>query len=827
MQAPDSPGPLPIQPRPPMILCGPSQRCSTVRERSVVDQLDASTVHGHLIRRRICDSTDRLLHVESLSSKNLNLLVTLSRSIDQASPMTTRYLVKQSPFREASASGDGFRQEWNLYQWIRTQLELSALWTCLPDPVDHDPQSGILAFRFLECYQDLSKTYAISHVFPTRLAAALGASVAAVHRATFKLGKPFTCIDRAGADHGSEPDQPPDLCGELEDLTPEIFRKVPRDALKFYVLYQRAPEISDAVLALENDYQACCLTHHDLKFANVLVHKQWAEWALPSWPAQPADLALAGGEGVMRLIDWEHWRWGDPAFDLGTLVAEYLRTWLKSVPISRDLDPETALHLAAVPLETLQPSMRSLIETYLSQFPAILEHFSDFPARVLRFAGLGLLKAIQDRLHYKETFGNLEICMMQVGRSLLCHPEVAMSTLFGGKELKAARAEDQQDPRWVDPVSLLPLQAAIPIPPEPSRTLPSEAIPLSLWPPYGTWHNLLEELCANVFLEHQEIRHPAYPSLQLNHLAQSTGDQEATYRLRQIRNYLHAIYFSGELNQPDDLPLPGDPFTCRLEAANSGVGYADSGWIVIREGKDDVLVAKQGLHLWVNPTLDLVMQPHGSGTGQPASGFHPSAGASVTLRLPNATWIGEHYVAIGDAGEPLSGAPALDLFFHITAEGAIVLMKCCIPMLNRKACPFTLKVLADPHRYGRLDGAILRIPTAEYGPIQSLLSAHHPELGPHLSSPIPLFTYPLAEGIGLAEVPDNGAEFGVDRCELLAEGLVAAQAHGQARIRAIQDLFGQRGLDWHQPHLNPGSTGSYPSLGLPMSLSMAAERCGS
>jgi hypothetical protein len=795
----------------------------------MVDQLDASTVLGHLIERRLCDSTDRLLRVETLSSKNLNLLVTLSCSIDQASPITTRYLVKQSPFKEADTSGDGFRREWNLYQWIRTHEELSSLWAWLPDPVDHDPQSGILVFRFLECYQDLSKAYARTRLFPTRLAAALGASVAAVHRATFKAGNPFTPIDRENADDPTALDEPPDLCGELEDLTPEIFRKVPRDGLKFYVLYQRAPEISDAILALENDYRACCVIHHDLKFANVLLHGQWSDWALPSWPAQPADLALPGGDGAVRLIDWEQWRWGDPAFDLGALVAEYLRTWLKSVPISRDLEPETALQLAAVPLEALQPSMRSLIETYLSQFPAIVDHFPDFPERVLRFAGLGLLMAIQDRLHYKETFGNLEISMMQVGRSLLCHPEVAFSTLFGCKELKATAAEDPEDLHWVDQASFFPPQAATASPPEPSRTKKQseEAVPLSLWPPHGTWYGLLNELCAHVHLEPGEIRHPAYPALGLNQPAQSTGDLESTYRLRQICNYLHAIYFSGALNQRGDLSSPGDAFTSRLEAANSGMGYADAGWIVIREAESDVLVAKQGLHLWVNPILDLVIQPHGSGTRCPALGFRPSAGVSVTLRLPNATWIGEHYMAIGDAGEPLSGGPALELFFHITAEGAIVLMECCIPVLNQRGCPFTLKVLSDPERYGRSDGAILRIPASEYRAIQSLLSASHREIGPHLSSPIPLFTCPLAEGIGLAEVPDNGTEFGVDRCELLAEALLAAPADGPARIQAIQGLFGQRDLDWQKPHLNPGSTGSYPLLDLSMSLSIPAERCGS
>lgn len=811
----------------------------------MVYRLDTSTVLGHLIHRGLCDSTDRLLSVASLSSKNLNLLVTLSRSMDQASPVTTRYLVKQSPFKEVGTSGDGFRQEWKLYQWIRSHQELSSLWAWLPDPVDHDPHSGVLVFRFLDHYLDLGKAYARTRVFPTNLAAALGASVAAVHQATFRREGAFTSIDPNrngndngngnGAGHASGVDQPPDLCGELEDLTPDIFRKVPRDGLKFYILYQRAPEISDAILALENSYQACCVIHHDLKLANVLLHRQWSEWRPPYWPAQPADLVLQGNEGIVRLIDWEQWRWGDPAYDLGALVAEYLRLWLKSSPISKDLDPATALQLAAIPLEALQPSMRNLIAAYVAQFPSILSQFPDFSERVLRFAGLGLLKAIQDRLHYKEPFGNLEISMMQVGRTLLCHPEAALSTIIGGTDRQSTVPEDCRDPGCGEDRSRLPLQAAPPCVPETATTVRSKAIPMSLWPPQGTWPALIEELCAHVRLEPEVIQHSAYPPLGLSHPGRCKRDQdsadrvsddqdsaerkgiitppmEAAYRLRQVRKYLHAIYFSGELNQRSDPPSPGDAFTRQLEAANSGIGYIDAGWIVIREVDGDLLVAKDGLHLWVDPTYDVVMQADHPNASHPASESCPSTGALVALRLPNATWIDGDYVAIGDAGEPEPASPTIELYFNIIAEGSIWLMKSSLPMLNHRGCPFSLRIHSDPQGFERRNGVVLRLPATEYGQIRSLLMAIYPELHHHLRSPIPLFTFPLAPGIGLAEVPDNGTAFGVDRCDLLAEALVAAPPDGPYRQQGIQELFGQRGLDWHRPHLNPGSKRDYPPV---------------
>ncbi|MGH2413466.1 MAG: phosphotransferase family protein, partial [Microcystaceae cyanobacterium] len=40
---------------------------------------------------------------------------------------------------------------------------------------------------------------------------------------------------------------------------------------------------------------------------------------------------------IVRLIDWERSAWGDPAFDLGTLITSYLQIWLSSLVISKSL----------------------------------------------------------------------------------------------------------------------------------------------------------------------------------------------------------------------------------------------------------------------------------------------------------------------------------------------------------------------------------------------------------------------------------------------------------------------------------------------------------
>jgi thiamine kinase-like enzyme len=112
----------------------------------------------------------------------------------------------------------------------------------------------------------------------------------------------------------------------------------------------------------------------------------------------------------VRVIDWERSTWGDPAFDLGTLIASYVQIWLGSLVISNSLSIEESLRLAATPLEQLQPSIAALTQAYFDTFPEILEHRPDFLRRVVQFAGFALIQQIQAMIQYQKSFGNTGNC---------------------------------------------------------------------------------------------------------------------------------------------------------------------------------------------------------------------------------------------------------------------------------------------------------------------------------------------------------------------------------------------------------------------------------
>jgi hypothetical protein len=173
---------------------------------------------------------------------------------------------------------------------------------------------------------------------------------------------------------------------------------------------------------------------------------------------------------------------------------------------------------------------------------------------------------------------------------------------------------------------------------------------------------------------------------------------------------------------------------------------------------------------------------------------------------------GEYYIAIGNVGEPLVDKPRVSIFFNVSAEGAPILMNFLSKALNALECRFTFKVLNSSLLFGRHDSAILEIQADAYPLLQKILEANLARVYSHLSRPVALFSCPLAPGIGLVESPEDGTDFGLSRCGLVAQVLLNSQATSHSRRELIVAQFVQHGLDWNRPYLNPGSTAWYTQL---------------
>lgn len=370
--------------------------------------LNEHNVGDYLVK--YCNQPEQpLSKVEPLMAKNFNLLVTY---LDNQ-----KILVKQERHNQDGKTAGEFLGEWRIQEFLLKFPQFDNLRPFLPEALHFDRDNSVLVFKYLNQYRDLMDFYTKEQIFADKVADAIGSLLGLIHR--------DTCNCREYKDFFShnldnlKVDVVKSLHQGLERIEPEIFGTVPSDGLKFFALYQRYDSLGQAIAELANAYTPCCLTHNDLKLNNILVHSDWEQTT----------------DSIVRLIDWERSAWGDPALDLGTIIASYVQIWLGSLVISKSLSIDESLGLAITPLDKLQPSILTLTQAYLEKFPAIIEHRPDFLKRTMQFTGFALIQQIQAMIQYQKSFGNTGIVMLQVAKSLLCRPQESMPTIFGTETL--------------------------------------------------------------------------------------------------------------------------------------------------------------------------------------------------------------------------------------------------------------------------------------------------------------------------------------------------------------------------------------------------------
>lgn len=383
--------------------------------------IKSQNIGDYLIDRDIClQEQKHLLKIEQKFAKNFNLLLSL--------PGERQLLVKQERHdREGKTAGE-FLNEWRIHKFLKQFPELSTVRPLISEVLHFDAEHSIFVFNYLNDYCDLADFYTKENIYPTEIATSIGATLATIHRATLDRQQYQDFFSQNS--EGVHIDQTPKFASELERISPEIFGQVPADGLKFFALYQRYDSLGKAIAELTTASKPCCLTHNDLKLNNILLHNDWE---------QDISKAEQSNNSIIRLIDWERGAWGDPAFDLGMLIASYLQIWLGSLVVSKSIDVEESLRLAMTPLDVLQPSIAALTKAYFDNFPEIIKRHPDFLRRVVQFSGLALIQQIQAMLQYQKSFGNMGICMLQVAKTLLCRPEQSIPTVFGVAESELIR----------------------------------------------------------------------------------------------------------------------------------------------------------------------------------------------------------------------------------------------------------------------------------------------------------------------------------------------------------------------------------------------------
>ncbi|MEH2450679.1 phosphotransferase family protein [Nostoc sp.] len=335
--------------------------------------LNSQSFFDYLVEKGLCNQSEQPpIKIKPVAAKNFNLLVTLSGD--------RKLLVKQERHNQEGKAAGEFLSEWRIQEFLQRFPHLGNYRSFLPEVLHFDRENSIIVFRYLDDYWDLMDFYTKEKSFSTEITTAIGNILGTIHRDTFNRQEYQEFFSKNSDNFMA--DQVSHLVRRLERVEPEIFGLVPGDGLKFFALYQRYDSLGQAIAQLGNAVTPSCLTHNDLKLNNILLYKDWQD----------------SSNNIVRLIDWERSTWGDPAFDLGTLIGSYVQIWLASLIISNSLSIEESLRLAITPFELLQPSIGTLTQAYLNTFPEILEHHPDFLQR--KDSGQRVLTSVTSEADY-------------------------------------------------------------------------------------------------------------------------------------------------------------------------------------------------------------------------------------------------------------------------------------------------------------------------------------------------------------------------------------------------------------------------------------------
>jgi hypothetical protein len=281
-----------------------------------------------------------------------------------------------------------------------------------------------------------------------------------------------------------------------------------------------------------------------------------------------------------------------------------------------------------------------------------------------------------------------------------------------------------------------------------------------------------------------------------------TALQECLYRLCYMRR------FTGTY-QPADPVGEADPALLReLQNANASRTLQQQGWWIeqIHEsGK--ILASRNGLTRWFLPGHYLT----GQGPGFPPK---PDSPVAIYTARESTTEQRSFYMAFGETISPdQDHGRQLRFYWNVALAGAPRLLAALTRELNRFEVPFLFKCGNRPHMYDRSDVAVLYVDRRYYGMTGRIVAALHPLLAEFLKPETPLFTRRLADGLGLAEDPQDGKSFGNNRCTIVAETLRACHEKNletaEERLAELERQFRDRGLDPQRPYLNPGQKDVY------------------
>jgi Phosphotransferase enzyme family len=310
-----------------------------------------------------------------------------------ATPAGPAYVVKQARSEEAGA----LAHEAAILRVLARHTDVAGH---VPAVVHHDPASAVLVLRTAGGARDWNAHHRAGPL-PVLPARALGRALSALHRL------PVDVVD--GLPRGADPmwglslpEPPYDLLLGLSSGAQDVVARL-----------QASPGLCARLDELRDGRSMDGVVHGDLRWDNCL--------AVAAPPSRRRTRLV--------LVDWEHAGAGTVAFDVGTVLAEYLRAWVGSIPILDGGDPARLRDHAAHRLQRIQRAVQTFWAAYRGARPACVS-----PLSAVEFTAVRLVQTAVERAQRLAAATTHIVALLELAEAILRQPHDAASNLLGLRE---------------------------------------------------------------------------------------------------------------------------------------------------------------------------------------------------------------------------------------------------------------------------------------------------------------------------------------------------------------------------------------------------------
>jgi thiamine kinase-like enzyme len=194
-----------------------------------------------------------------------------------------------------------------------------------------------------------------------------------------------------------------------------IFRDISSANLDLIRTIQSYPIFRKRLVEVQDRWEPRALLHGDFKWDNCVA------------------FATPGSEWTtrVRIVDWEFAGIGDPCWDVGSVLTDYLMTWLMSIPVTGESTPERWVELAGFPLESMRPSIAAFWNAYRERTAWKGDAARGFILKSTELCAVRLLQTLYEHLHQSAAIGGSIYCALQLVLNLLERPEEGAAQLLG------------------------------------------------------------------------------------------------------------------------------------------------------------------------------------------------------------------------------------------------------------------------------------------------------------------------------------------------------------------------------------------------------------